>query len=253
MGEISLRVDNAIAMIFICSIGWVLMGCNTPSSDPKVSATTVHQQLATPAFILNPPSSADLMALSRQAADGVVYLPLVESTLPQEIKDNVVQDMARLKRTGSLSGGQITHEFSHLTEKRAALNKDQALNFTPTEIGKLIQDMPLTGKWYSGAFNDGKYNSLYRLYESADGQRKFEITEMYLDAENGSSMEVFYESLNHQVNQVPMTFEHLKSAQGEQIYNASFNHRSRYYSLSSLGLSRAEVDLILKALTQASG
>lgn len=230
-----------------------MTGCST-SADPKVSTTTAHlyQQPDTQDFILNPPSSADLKALTEQTADGVVYMPLSESTLPQEIKDEIKQSTARLNATGSSSAGQVTHEFSHLTEKRAALNKDHALNFIPTEIEELIPNMPLTGKWYSGAFNDGKYNSLYRLYESADGQRKFEITEMYLDAENGSSTEVFYESLNHQVNQVPMTFEHLKTAQGEQIYNVSFNHRSRDYSLSSLGFSRAEVDRILNALTQSS-
>lgn len=240
--------------IFICSVGWILTGCTATALDSKVPSAMahLHQQSDTQDFILNPPSSADLNALTRQAADGVVYLSLSESTLPQEIKDEIKQSTARLNATGSFSAGQITHEFSHLTEKRAALNKDHAINFIPTEIEKLIQNMPLTGKWYSGVFNDGKYNSLYRLYESADGQRKFEITEMYLDAENGSSTEVFYESLNHQVNQVPMTFEHLKTAQGEQIYNVSFNHRSRYYSLSSLGFNRAELDRILKALTQSS-
>ncbi|MDC4689222.1 hypothetical protein OHV80_17620, partial [Acinetobacter baumannii] len=103
---------------------------------------------------------------------------------------------------------------------------------------------------YSGAINEGKYNSLYRLYENQDGSTKFEITEMYLNPNNSAIVEVFQESLNHNVNNVPMTIETLRTENGKDIYNVHFNYNDRYYSLSTENMTRAQVENILNQITK---
>lgn len=191
---------------------------------------------------------ADLKSLRQRYPDGVLYITLAESNLPKNQKEILAKEFDNLNRYGSFSGGKVTHEFAHLDKKRAALKEEKPLDFEPTNTDNILPDMDLTGKWYSGAINEGKYNSLYRLYESRD-DKKFEITEMYLNPNNSSIVEVYKESLNYNINNIPMTLETLKTDNGNDIYNVHFNYKDRYYSLSTENLSRAQVDNILTALT----
>ncbi|ENW81283.1 hypothetical protein F909_02574 [Acinetobacter sp. ANC 3929] len=193
---------------------------------------------------------SDLKSLREKYPDGVMYTKLSESKLSKVQKEALAKDFDNLNRYGSFSGGKVTNEFSHLDKKRAALKEDKPLDFKPTNTDLLVKNMELTGKWYSGAINDGKYNSLYRLYESQDG-RKFEITEMYLNPDNSSIIEVFEESLNYNVNNVPMTIETLKSENGKELYNVHFNHNNRYYSMSTENFNRQQVEKILDSITTA--
>ncbi|WP_436899145.1 hypothetical protein [Acinetobacter gyllenbergii] len=197
-------------------------------------------------FIFN----SDLKALREKHPDGVIYTKLSESKLNKAQKDDLEKSFDNLNLYGSFSGGKITHEFSHLDKKRAALKEDKPLDFKPTNTDRLVPNLNLSGKWYSGAINEGKYNSLYRLYENQDGSTKFEITEMYLNPNNSSIVEVFKESLNHNVNNVPMTVETLKSENGKDIYNVHFNYNDRYYSLSTENMSRSQVENILNQITK---
>ncbi|WP_312049864.1 hypothetical protein [Acinetobacter courvalinii] len=191
----------------------------------------------------------DLKSLRQRYPDGVLYITLAESNLPKSQKEALAKEFDNLNRYGSFSGGKITHEFSHLDKKRAALKQEKALDFVPTNTDNLLPGMDLTGKWYSGAINEGKYNSLYRLYEG-QGEQKLEITEMYLNPNNSSIVEVYKESLNYNINNVPMTIETLKTDNNADIYNVHFNYKDRYYSLSTLNLSRNQVETILTTLTQ---
>lgn len=192
----------------------------------------------------------DLKALREKYPDGVIYKKLSESKLTKEQKADLAKDFDNLNRYGSFSGGKITNEFSHLDKKRAALKDEKPLDFKPTNTDILVPDLNLSGKWYSGSINEGKYNSLYRLYENQDSSTKFEITEMYLNPNNSSIVEVFQESLNHNVNNVPMTIETLQSESGKDIYNVHFNYKDRYYSLSTENMNRTQVENILNQLTK---
>ena len=197
-------------------------------------------------FIFN----SDLKELRERYPDGVIYTKLSEAKLSTAQKKDLAETFDNLNRYGSFSGGKITNEFSNLDKKRAALKEEKPLDFKPTNTDSLVPDLELSGKWYSGAINDGKYNSLYRLYENQDGSTKFEITEMYLNPNNSTIVEVFQESLNHNVNNVPMTLETLRNENGQDIYNVHFNYNNRYYSLSTENMTRIQVENIINQITK---
>ncbi|ENX6466716.1 TPA: hypothetical protein ACXI7T_003823, partial [Acinetobacter nosocomialis] len=218
----------------------------SPESSNKNISSPPKDQNNDDTFIFD----SDLKALREKYPDGVLYTKLSESKLNKEQKENLAKSFDNLNRYGSFSGGKITNEFSHLDKKRAALKEEKPLDFKPTNMDTLVPDLSLSGKWYSGAVNEGKYNSLYRLYESQDGSTKFEVTEMYLNPNNSAIVEVFQESLNHNVNNVPMTIETLKTESGKDIYNVHFNYNNRYYSLSTENMNRTQVENILNQITK---
>ncbi|MEN8927065.1 hypothetical protein ABF359_17335, partial [Acinetobacter baumannii] len=225
-----------------------------PAIQKTISSTELsYKNIASSANSQNDSSlilNSDLKALREKYPDGVLYIKLSESKLTKAQRDALAKEFDNLNRYGSFSGGKITNEFSNLDKKRAALQEEKSLDFKPTNTDSLVPDLKLSGKWYSGAINEGKYNSLYRLYENQDGSTKFEITEMYLNPNNSAIVEVFQESLNHNVNNVPMTFETLRTENGKDIYNVHFNYNDRYYSLSTENMTRAQVENILNQITK---
>lgn len=217
---------------------------NTKLSNTNQSSLAKNQN--DESFIFN----SDLKALREKYPDGVIYTKLSEAKLSKAQKDDLAKNFDNLNRYGSFSGGKITNEFSNLDKKRAALKEEKPLDFKPINTDGLVPDLKLSGKWYSGAINEGKYNSLYRLYENQDGSIKFEITEMYLNPNNSAIVEVFQESLNHNVNNVPMTIETLRNENGQDIYNVHFNYNNRYYSLSTENMNRTQVENIIDQITK---
>jgi putative transposase len=129
------------------------------------------------------------------------------------------------------SKGKITHEFANTEQFRAALKRHGSfenvvkhLNFVPTDVSAILgKNFQLIGADYSGAFNKGKYNSVFRSYQNSLGQR-FEINEMLLNDENNGKLTVYNEALNFDVIGHPATLQKLKGVkeQGrEAIYQAS--------------------------------
>ncbi|HCA5045213.1 hypothetical protein OHW15_16970 [Acinetobacter baumannii] len=225
-----------------------------PAIQNSISSSELpHKNIASSTKVQNDDLlifNSDLKALREKYPDGVIYTKLSESKLNKAQRDALAKEFDNLNRYGSFSGGKITNEFSNLDKKRAALKEEKPLDFKPTNTDSLVPDLKLSGKWYSGAINEGKYNSLYRLYENQDGSTKFEITEMYLNPNNSAIVEVFQESLNHNVNNVPMTIETLRTENGKDIYNVHFNYNDRYYSLSTENMTRAQVENILNQITK---
>jgi len=225
-----------------------------PLIQNTVSASGIpHKHVTSSTEIQNDDSlifNSDLKALREKYPDGVLYTKLSESKLNKEQRDALARDFDNLNRYGSFSGGEITNEFSNLDKKRAALKEEKPLDFKPIDTDSLVPDLKLSGKWYSGVINEGKYNSLYRLYENQNSDTKFEITEMYLNPNNNVIVEVFQESLNHNVNNVPMTLETLTTNNGKNIYNVHFNYNNRYYSLSTKNMTGTQVENILNQITK---
>lgn len=200
-----------------------------------------------------PYEDIDLGTIRERNPHGVVYTTLQNSKIDSKQKDYLKKQFQNLDQLGSFSGGVITHEFSNLDKKREGLKDNKELDFTPSDLQNALPDsnLKLTGKWYSGAINDGKYTSLYQLYEDPNNQsKKFEITEMFLDPKNNYVMDIYKESLNYNVNNIPMTIETLKNQQGQEVYNVHFVKEDRYYSLSTQDYSRQQIDAIVNQLTK---
>lgn len=126
------------------------------------------------------------------------------------------------------------------TLKRDLNNILAKLNFTPIDISALLgDDFKLIGADYSGVFNKGKFNSIFRSYESRSGT-KVEINEMYLNPENSVRLTIYTESINFDLFGHPATFQHLTSADDKDIFDLDFNINRRTFSISSEGLSDDE-------------
>ena len=141
----------------------------------------------------------------------------------------------------------MTHEFAQTTYFRWALLKNRGLNnvlaklnFMPIDISALLgEDFKLIGADYSGAFNKGKFNSIFRSYKSRSG-KKVEINEMYLNPENNVRLTIYSESINFNLLGHPATFQQLTSADDKNIFDLDFNVNKRAFSISSEGLSYDE-------------
>ena len=72
-----------------------------------------------------------------------------------------------------------------------------------------------------------------------------------MNPNNSVIIEVFQESLNHNVNNVPMTVEALRNENGQYIYNVHFNYNNRHYSLSTENMNCTQVENIINQLTSA--
>ena len=202
-------------------------------------------------------------AVARLANDSrVEYLNLVDSGLPPDELKKLRQDFSNLKTYGSYSQGKVTHEFTNTAKFKAALQRHGSfenvvkhLNFEPTEITSILgNEFKLVGADYSGAFNAGKYNSLFRSYDNGLGKR-FEINEMYLNAENDVKMTIYNEAINFDIIGNPATLQKLKGsieAGSKDIYDLDFNVGNRSFSMSAEGFSYSEfVALAQKIARQA--
>ena len=233
-----------------------LQGSAKPHSPSSMNnPTTAHQNPATLLDIntrpvTDDPSMPDLKGRRDKNPDGVIYTTLNNTTLDKNEKQFLEKRLNNLQRYGSFSGGRKTDEFSHLDKKHAMLKQDKPLSFKPTAA--LIPDLTLTGKWYSGGVSADGYSSLYRLYESPQSNQKFEITEMYLDPKSNATVEVLKESLNYNINNVPMTLETIKDDNGNEIYSVHYVVNQRYYSLSTQNMSKADLDKLLQTLAKPS-
>lgn len=180
----------------------------------------------------------------------VEYVNLADSGLPPDEIEKLTQDFSNLKTYGSYSKGKITHEFANTEQFKVALKRHGSfenvvkhLNFVPTDVSAILgKNFQLIGADYSGAFNKGKYNSVFRSYQNRLGQR-FEINEMLLNDENNGKLTVYNEALNFDVIGHPATLQKLKGVkeQGrEAIYDLDFNVGNRVFSISAEGLTYQE-------------
>ncbi|WP_201538766.1 hypothetical protein [Psychrobacter immobilis] len=211
---------------------------------PNASLATKDSSKAMPIDSID---AEKLVQSLNSMGNDIKYLGVAESGLPPFEIDNLMQDYDNLNRYGSYSGGKITNEFARTNDFKDALKKNgglenilKKLNFTPTDIGVLLGNgFNLVGADYSGAFNEGKFNSIFRSYESNSGKR-FEINEMYLTPENNYSLNVYTESINFYLAGHPATLQSLKGADNKEIYNIDFAVNKRLFSISSEGFTYSE-------------
>ncbi len=186
----------------------------------------------------------DFSKLRENSIDGVRIVSINDAGFDTSERQDILEKINNLKMSGSMSGGEITHEFSDLNLKRGNI-EEKKTSFKPVDkiIGK---EFVMTSKVYSGAYSqDTGYSSIYQLYENPSNGAKIEFTEMYLDPKNNTVMEVVKETLNHSIDNVPMTFETIKTPDSGTIYNAQFNVGKNYYSFSSQGVAPDEFENVL--------
>lgn len=191
--------------------------------------------------------SEKLFQSINSSESNVNYIKIDESGLPPFEIENLKKDYDNLNRYGSYSGGVITNEFTKSDDFAKALERNggienilNKLNFIPTDVGGLLgNNFKLVGADYAGAINKGKFNSIFRYYESND-KRKLEVNEMYLNPENNYSIDIYQESINFYLSGIPATIQSLKNNENQEIYNLDFTVKNRVFSVSSEGIGYSD-------------
>lgn len=221
----------------------------TAIDDPlgmNSKAANINELNIKKAAPINSAEAEKLFEAANRANSQIHYVGIEKSGLPASEIAKLKQNFANLNSKGSYSGGRITHEFANTTALKMALVKNGGLarmiaklNFVPTDIGKVLgEDFKLVGADYSGALNEGKFNSIFRSYDSAEGKR-LEINELYLTPDNDYSLEVYKESINFNLQGHLATLQQLKNAD-KDVYNLDFHVNKRAFSISAEGFSYAE-------------
>ena len=178
-----------------------------------------------------------------------------EANLPLEEKSNLIKKFNNLNKYGSLSGGNITHEFKYSDEYKKELDKvggysnvEQQLAFKPIPLNNYIDSsLVMVGAMSSGTYTENNgFNSVLRSYDNGKG-KKIEVNEMYLNPKNNMSIEVYRESINHYVaGKHPATIERLKDDKGNSIINLSWNSNNRNYMLTGSNINETDLDTLAK-------
>ena len=240
--------------------------CLTPQQimEFKRWQTTFNQLTAS--YINQPNSSNNQVDKPRSDklgnASHVEYVDLADSGLPPDEINKLRQDFSNLTTYGSYSQGKVTHEFANTAQFKTALqrhgsyqNIKRQLNFVPTDVLNMLgNEFKLIGADYSGAFNQSKYNSVFRSFDNGLGKR-FEINEMYLNEENNVRMTVYNEAINFNLLGYPATLQKIKGTKDsgtKEIYDLDFIVGNRSFSMSAEGFSYPEfITLAQKIAIQA--
>ena len=255
------HINSVINALAISSLLSVVSGCDSTTKEIKptdnvATNTSIAGNSAlsnrtkvqlTTAVPITTNDAENLVQSSDNIDSNVKYMKVADSGLPEFEINSLERDFENLNKYGSYSGGNITHEFTKAGDLKVALKKNNGLknilkklSFTPTDIeASLGNDFKLVGADYSGAMNEGKFNSIFRYYENTDGKR-FEINEMYLTPENNYSLHIYIESLNFYLAGHLATLQNIKSIENKVVYNLDFNVNKRVFSISSEGLNYSE-------------
>lgn len=201
-------------------------------------------------------SFSDMVELRKIYPEGVRYLNINEADLSTEQKAMLKKDFANLAKYGSFDGNapdQNEFKEEDLKKLRKMLNKQEKLSFLPVEENSFVpMDLKMTGKYYSGTFNEKEgFDSYTRLYESDSNGNKIEFSEMYLNPSNNTVLDVFKESRNTDLEGVSMTWQTKPNASGNN-YTADFVINQKKFSISSVGYSEAEAKQIVSNLINAT-
>ncbi len=153
----------------------------------------------------------DMSELRKNYPDGVRYLNIDSSDLSLEQKEMFKKDFENLAKYGSFDGNapdQNEFKEEDLAKLRKMINKQEVLSFSPIEESRFVpNDLKMTGKYYSGTYNEKQgFDSYTRLYENASNGKKIEVSEMYLNPSNNTVLDVFKESRNTELDGVSMTW-----------------------------------------------
>ena len=198
----------------------------------------------------------DMSELRKNYPDGVRYLNIDSSDLSLEQKEMFKKDFENLAKYGSFDGNapdQNEFKEEDLAKLRKMINKQEVLSFSPIEESRFVpNDLKMTGKYYSGTYNEKQgFDSYTRLYENASNGKKIEVSEMYLNPSNNTVLDVFKESRNTELDGVSMTWLTKPNSTGNN-YTADFVINQRKYSISTAGYSESESKQIVSNLIKAN-
>lgn len=193
----------------------------------------------------------------KEKEPGFEVQSVITADMPEMARDELKNDIENLRKTGSFSGGKLTHEFSKAVSARKELAKVggidgfvKNLSYKPINYGQALgPGFNLVGVDYAGPLVEGKgFGAGYYLYEAGVG--KVEISEMSLGGDGGANITIVAETVNQYIGGKPATLEVLVGAGGERIFNVHWNANSRSYSMSTMNLEKEAAIQLAERISQ---
>jgi len=224
--------------------------------EPKLSSLDKGDESAK---VIGTSSNDDFLSMAKLRKlypDGVRYLNIDSANLSTEQKAMLKKDLENLAKYGSFDGNapdQNEFKDKDLDLLRKMVNENKKLSFSPIEENRFIPtDLRMTGKYYSGTYNETEgFDSYSRLYESTSNGKKIEVSEMYLNPNNNTVLDVFKESRNADIDGISMTWQTKPSPTGNN-YTADFVIDKKKYSISTAAYSEIEAKQIVSNLIKAA-
>lgn len=178
---------------------------------------------------------------------GVRYARLSEQPLPDALKERLLASLQRLKETGSLSGGKVTHEFASVDDASRQLREWGlghllgALAIVPTNMAAALgAGYMLVGADASGKEIPGRGRAaFYQVWRSGTNQW-VELAEDQLDALGGDGSVVNVDFHNENVSTHPATLESLYDKDGAALHNLQWWVKDRSFFMSTRNVDKAE-------------
>lgn len=193
----------------------------------------------------------DIKKFTADHPSGIIISSLEMTDLPEDTKNLLREKFATLKKYGNFSKNKRTHEFKNINTYRKYVDLNRPLAFKPTTNEYLEKNFDLTGKYFSGSYSSEEgHDSYTRLYENPLNGQKIELVETYLNPKNNSTIQIFTEALNKNINHVGISWEALPFER-DMIYSASFATNQRHFSLSTFRLNQADVEKLIFSIIEA--
>lgn len=215
---------------------------NQDSKDNKLNKSIDYNDL----------SLDEIKALREKYPSGIIISDLDKTDISEETKKGLREKFNNLKQYGNFNKNQLGSEFKNIALFRKYVDVNKPLSFQPTKNDFLDSQFNLTGKYYSGSYNEESgYNSYTRLYENPSTKQKIELVETYLNPKNHSTVQRFTESFNKNIDGIDLTWQEIPVGD-TTVFSVDFANNQKDFSLSTIRVEKKEVENLVLSLIRES-
>lgn len=164
----------------------------------------------------------------------------------------------RLKKTGSMSGGELTHEFSYVSALKKSLAEKglkeikASLAILPTDLGRILgSSFTLIGADSQSKYIESKgWTGFFQVFKSNNDLKMIELSENQMETRAGDGGEAPQELVNFYITGgYAATYEYIKNPEGGYVYNLNWFAKEREFQLTTKFMSQQEAVAIAEAVT----
>ncbi len=205
-----------------------------------------------------PPIQHELSEAMRSIKPGIALLPLSAQKMPQAMRDQYMKDLDSLKKTGSLSGGVITHEFARADDlitnllNKGISNIQYDLAIIPTNLPLLLgPEFALIGADTQAKYIENYgWTGYFQILKNKKTNQMIELSEDQYDVLNGDGAQGTSDFINSKILDYPAVFQSIKNGM-DIIYDCDWFVGTRQFKLSTKNFSPQEMTTVAQNITLA--
>lgn len=233
----------------------VRQGLPIPTPEKPVSASN-EVIASSPMHHAEYPAAEDAL---KSIKPGIALLPLSAQKIPQDLRDRINHDLENLRKTGSMSGGVVTDQFSRVDDlSKSLLNKgffniQRELAINPTNLYQFLGN----GFVLIGADTQAKYitdkgwTGYFQIFSNNQKNQMIELSENQFDPAAGDGVQQASDFLNSKVLNYPAVFQYIKLDNNSYIYEFQWFVDARVFMLTTKNFSQQDAQTIAESITQA--